>query len=149
MRQLLIAITLLLSMIFPTLSQNARSDFSGTWVLNLAKSKLEPHSFVVSSTMVIKCLGTTVEIDDTTNGKKQSPWIYTTDGKEHFFQEVPGGDELAKATWEKSVLVTRLIGRKARPPFDFTDRWTLSSDGRTLTQQSTGRVKQTFVYDRQ
>jgi len=127
----------------------APPDLSGTWVLNLAKSKLEEHSFIVSSTIVITCSGTTIQIDDTTNGKKYQPWIYTTDGKEHFFAELPGGDEVAKATWKKSVLVTRLIGRKTKPPFDFTDRWTVSADGRTLTQESSGRLKQTFVYDKQ
>jgi hypothetical protein len=122
---------------------------SGTWELNVAKSKLEEHSFIISLTLVITCSGRTIQIDNTINGRKYHPWIYTTDGKEHFFAELPGGDEVAKTKWDGSVLVTRLIGRKTKPPFDYTDRWSVSTDGRTLTQESKGRAEQTFVYDKQ
>jgi hypothetical protein len=145
-----LAIAFVFGLIAPALAQNScPPDFPGTWILNLAKSKLEEHSFIVSSTLVISCSGRTVEIDDTMNGQKQQPWIYTTDGKQHLFALLPGGEEVAKANWKKSVLVTRLIGRKTKPPFDFTDRWTVSADGRTLTQESRGRLEQTFVYDKQ
>jgi hypothetical protein len=149
-RLLLIPISLLLAVGFCAQPQDSKlSNLSGTWQLNLGKSKLEEHSLIVSSTLVITCSGRTIQIDNTVNGKKYQPWIYTTDGKEHFFADLPGGDEVAKAKWDRSVLVTRLIGRKTKPPFDFTDRWSVSTDGRTLTQESKGRVEQTFVYDKQ
>jgi hypothetical protein len=149
-RLLLIPVSLVLAAGFCAQAQDSKlSNLSGTWELNLGKSTLEEHSFIVSSTLVIACSGRTIQIDNTINGKKYPPWIYTTDGKKHFFAALPGGDEVAKAKWEKSVLVTRLIGRKAEPPFDFTDRWSVSTDGRTLTQSSKGRLEQTFVYDKQ
>jgi preprotein translocase subunit SecD len=141
--QFLITITLLLALAPSSLAQNpAASRLSGTWVLNLAKSKMG-ESTTRSVTLTITSSNNTV------NGKTWPPWIYTTDGKKHIFADIPGGPEMAKATWEKSVLVTRLIGRKAKPPFDFTDRWTVSADGRTLTQESTWAGKPIYVYDKQ
>jgi hypothetical protein len=149
-RLLLIPVSLVLAVGFCAQAQDSKlADLSGTWALDLGKSKLEEHSFIVSSTLMITCSGRTIRTDNTMNGKKYPPWIYTTDGKEHFFAELPGGDEVAKAKWEESVLVTRLIGRKTKPPFDFTGRWSVSADGRTLTQESKGRLEQTFVYDKQ
>jgi hypothetical protein len=54
MRQLLIAITLVLAMAFSTLAQTpAPPDFSGTWVLNAAKSTLPKESTIKSQTIVI------------------------------------------------------------------------------------------------
>jgi hypothetical protein len=147
--QFLSTIALVLALAPSCLAQNsAASRLSGTWVLNLAKSKMG-ESTTRSVTLTIMCSGRTITIDNTINGKTWPPWIYTTDGKKHIFADIPGGPEMAKATWEKSVLVTRLIGRKAKPPFDFTDRWTVSTDGRTLTQESTWPGKPIYVYDKQ
>jgi len=111
MSRCLVALTLAI-LAAPLPAQDAATpDFSGTWILNLAKSKLGEQPTIGSETIVITCSGTTIQFDTTIDEKKQQPWIYTTDGKEHLFEEVPGGDEVAKATWEKSVLVIRSIGR--------------------------------------
>jgi hypothetical protein len=143
LRLLLIPVSLVLAIAFCAQPQDSKlADLSGAWKLNLGKSKLAEHSPIVSSTLAITCSSRTIRIDAVTNGEKQNPWIYTTDGKEHFFAE----DEVAKAKWDKSVLVTRLISRKIKPRFDFTDRWSVSADGRTLTQESKDH---TLVYDKQ
>lgn len=151
--QLLASLAFLMWMSVLVFAQgSAKAALAGTWILNVSKSRIEDHRNFgpqTSDTLVITCSGKTVRFDDTLDGKKQQPWIYITDGKEHLFAELPGGDEISKAKWKESTLVTRLIGRRTRPPFDFTDTWTVSTDGLTLTQDSTGRIKQTFVYDRQ
>ena len=149
MVQSLITIALVLAVAFLSPAQNpAASRLSGTWELNLTKSKIG-ESTTRSETLTITCSGRTITIDNTINGKTWPPWIYTTDGKKHIFAYIPGGPEMAIANWKESVLVTRLIGRKAKPPFDFTDRWTVSADGRTLTQVSTWPGKAIYVYDKQ
>jgi hypothetical protein len=147
--QFLITIALVLAAAFSSLAQNpAASRLSGTWVLNLTKSKTG-ESTTRSSTLTITCSGSTITIDNTINGKTWPPWVYSTDGKKHIFAYIPGGPEMAIASWNKSVLVTRLIGRKAKPPFDFTDRWTVSTDGRTLKQEAAWPGKPIYVYDKQ
>jgi hypothetical protein len=72
--------------------------------------------------------------------------------------EVNGGENAAKATWKKSVLVIEEIGRLKMPgssangveSFHFTDRWTLATDGHTLKHDSEGfETHQVYVYDKQ
>ena len=89
LRQLFITATLLCAARLPAVAQNC-SSFSGTWVLNLAKSKTKN---LRSSTIVITCSEKMVRFDPTINGKAEQPWIYTTDGKEHPFWS----DEISKA----------------------------------------------------
>ncbi len=54
MRQILVTITLVLALMFSALAQTtAAPDFSGTWVLNAAKSTLPKDSTIKSQTIVI------------------------------------------------------------------------------------------------
>jgi hypothetical protein len=134
-------------------------DLSGTWKLNLAKSKLDKHNEIKSETITITSKDATIEFHYSTNGKERTE-TYTPDGKERATAEVKGGENVAKATWKKSVLVIEHAGYlkvsgslsslNNSEIYHFTDRWTLSSDGHTLKQDSEGFDNhQVFVYDKQ
>lgn len=156
MRQALIAIILALAVTFSALAQNpVTPDLTGTWVFNLAKSKLSKHVTISSETIVITCPNSTIQFHFTTDGK-ESTETYTPDGKDHIVKEFPGGQLFSKAQWKKSVLVTESGGRLVMSnspadgyePIHDRDRWTLSSDGRALTREIDD-PKQVFVYDKQ
>jgi hypothetical protein len=137
----------------------ATPDFSGTWKLDPAKSKVAKKTTLDPETIVIKCAGASIEIASSSNGK-QSLEMFIADGKEHVDLNVPGaGHWTSKAEWKKSVLITEFVGRvKGIDGGDFeilhnTTRWTLSPDGRSLAEKvstSLGDVPdQIFAYDKQ
>jgi hypothetical protein len=83
---------------------------------------------------------------------------YIADGKERLVADVRVGKTTEKAYWKKSSFITETIGRITTsevPPvsdeiFRAKDRWTLSPDGRVLTQESEGfGDKLVSVYDKQ
>jgi hypothetical protein len=145
----------------PALAQDsATPDISGTWILNLAKSKLGKGADVRSETVVITLSASNVAMHYTVNGKESNrAYSYVTDGKEHPFTEVQGGEDVVKAYWKKSALVIETIGRLKMPNspdfdgsegFHLKDRWTLSGDGRVLMEESDGGDHKTVsVYDKQ
>lgn len=139
-------------------AQNATSpDLTGTWKLNLAKSKLDKHNAIRSETLTISSTNATIQFHYTTDGR-ESMRTYIADGKERAAAEVKGVQSVATATWRKSVLVIEEVGRSKMPgytpdeseKFHVTDRWTLSSNGNTLTRDSNSPEKhQVFVYDKE
>jgi len=154
LRQLLIAVTVALAVAFAALAQNsAPPDLSGTWVLNLAKSKVPKHATIGSETLVIKCAGDSIEIASSSGGK-QSLEMFVADGKERTKDTGSGGQIYSKAQWKKSVLFTEIGGRVTTAgigEYDFlTDkqRWSVSPDSHVLTREFDD-PKQIFVYDKQ
>jgi len=158
MHRLLLSIALGAALAGTAPAQTATTpDFSGTWKLNLAKSKLDKHNTIASETITITSKDATIEFHYTTDGKERTE-TYTADGKERATAEVKGGENVAKATWKKSALVIEEIGRLKMPgssangveTFRTTDRWTLAAEGHTLKQDSEGfDTHQVFVYDKQ
>jgi hypothetical protein len=139
--------------------ESSTPDLSGTWRLNLEKSKIAKHSPIGSETLVIKCAGNSIHVASTLDGK-ESTEMYVVDGKEHVDLSVPGaGQWHSKAQWKKSVLITEFVGRvKGIDGGDFeilhnTHRWTLSPGGRSLAERVSTSVDvvpdQLFVYDMQ
>jgi hypothetical protein len=151
MRQLLIAITLVLAMAFSTLAQTpAPPDFSGTWVLNAAKSTLPKESTIKSQTIVIDNKKSSIVFHYKTDGKKSSE-SYTPDGKKR-----ASGQLSSSASWHDSVLVIEstldikvpnatVVVTGLKP---VVDSWTLAADGRTLTHDADGH-KEIYVYEKQ
>ena len=147
MHRLLLSIALGAAFSSPAPAQTAATpDLSGTWKLNLAKSKLDKHETITSETLVITSADSYVEFRHTIDGKDY-PQRYITDGKERPIAEVVGRqvsphlNTMVKAEWQKSVLVIEVMHR--------TLRWTLSSDGRTLTLDPDSNGKLSYVYDKQ
>ena len=146
MHRLLLSIALGAALVSTAFAQTAaHPDLSGTWKLNLAKSKLDKHETITSETLVITSADSYVEFRYTIDGKDY-PHRYITDGKERSIAE--GGRQVSpyiitmvKAQWQKSVLVIEVMHR--------TLRWTLSSDGRTLTLDPDSNGKLSYVYDKQ
>jgi curli biogenesis system outer membrane secretion channel CsgG len=81
MRQLLFTITLVLAVMLSALAQTtAAPDFSGSWVLNAAKSTLPKDSTIKSQTIVIDNKRSAIVFHFKTDGKKLTE-TYTPDGK--------------------------------------------------------------------
>lgn len=92
----------------------------------------------------------------TTNGK-ESKHSYIADGKERTLQEVQGGEVVTKARWKKAVLIVETEGRLKMPDQPYVngssaihtkERWTLSSDGRSLSVESAD-PKTMLIYDKE
>jgi len=156
MHRLLLSIALGAALASTAFAQTAvQPDLSGTWKLNLAKSKLDKHNTVASETITITSKDATIEFHYTTDGKDHTE-IYIADGRERSAGNVKGVEIRATAGWKKSVLtIDRGPVMMGHTPEEaavsrVTDRWTLSADGRTLTLDSSGVDKHhVFVYDKQ
>ncbi len=158
MPRLRLAAFLLVTFALPLSAQtSAPPDLTGTRALDVSKSKLAKHLTAQSETLVITCSGSSIVMRDTIDGKVEVH-TYVVDGKEHPYAEVQGGDDLTKVYWKKSTLVIENFARLKMPntPMDgstlwsIKDRWTLSADGRTLTDESERSDSKTVsVYDKQ
>jgi hypothetical protein len=156
MRQLLITITLVLAVMFSQFAQaTAAPDFSGTWVLNAAKSTLPKDSTIKSQTIVIENKKSAIVFRYKTDGKKSTE-TYTPDGKKRASLNTSSGQLTSSASWNDSVLVIEstldikvpnatVIVTGLKPVID---TWTLAADGRTLTHDA-GDHKEICVYEKQ
>jgi hypothetical protein len=157
MRQRLLVVAVAIVLAAPLLAQKpANPDISGKWVLNLAKSKLEKGRNMQSETLFISSTGSKIEMTFTIKGT-ETKFEYVADGKERVVLEKGYLVQFRKAYWKKSALVTETIGRMNEPGkaidgteiFRTKDRWTLSTDGRVLTDVSEGLEGTVSVYDRE
>jgi hypothetical protein len=132
-------------------------DLSGTWTLDLTKSKTAKHSIQRGQT-----LGVEYTPDYTTT-------TYDIGGKVTPIAHVRGGQVLGKAYWKKSALIIETFGTPSGPgsnpatssprmpessgPDPATgghtiQRLSLSTDGKTLTREF-GNGKEAFVYEQE
>jgi hypothetical protein len=150
MRQLLVATTLVLAVMFSALAQTtAVPDFSGTWVLNVAKSTLPRDSTIKSQTIVIENKKSEIIFRYKTDGKKLTE-TYTPDGKKRV-----SGQLTSSASWHDSVLVIEstldikvpnatVVVTGLKPVID---TWALAADSRTLTHDADDH-KEIYVYEK-
>jgi hypothetical protein len=157
MKCLLLTLALGIACAGLALAQTAATpDLSGTWKLNLAKSKLDKHNTITSETLVITSADSCLEFRYEIDGKDYNH-RYITDGKERPIAEVLGRQEsphvntMVKAQWQKSVLVIEQIVRAGNESevLHLITHWMLSSDGRTLTMNPDSGGKVSYVYDKQ
>src|SRR5258705_12388745 len=144
MRQLLITITLVLTVMFSKFAKATTApDFSGTWVLNAAKSTLPKDSTIKSQTIVIDNKKSAIVFHYKTDGKKLTE-TYTPDGKKRVSLKMSSGQLTSGASWHDSLLVigsTRdimvpnaaVVVTGLKPVID---TWRLAADGRTLTHDA-------------
>lgn len=134
----------------------AKPDLSGTWKLNLAKTKLTNGVKVEPETIIITCSGVSIQMRSMMGGR-DSTQTYVADGKERTTHEAEGGEVVSKAYWKGSILLTETITRLKRPNNPTIDilnfgrtkeRWKLSRDGRVLTME-VDDPKAVLVYDKQ
>jgi hypothetical protein len=152
MHRLLLSIALGAALCNIALAQTAaHPDLSGTWKLNLAKSKLDKHNKVKSQAITITTSGDTIQFHYATDPKDRL-YTYIADGKERPVGIWTENDDYrgVKATWENSVLVIEEIIRiPGQAPIHSIDRWSLSSDGKTLLLDPDSNGKLSYVYDKQ
>lgn len=156
MRQFLITITLVLAVMFSEFAKaTATPDLSGTWVLNVAKSTLSKDSTIKSQTIVIENKKSAIVFHYKTNGKKSTE-TYTPDGKKRASLKMASGQLTSSASWNDSVLVIEstldikvpnatVVVTGLKP---IIDTWTLSADGRTLTNDADDH-KEIYIYEKQ
>jgi hypothetical protein len=143
-------------------SLNAQSpgppDISGTWSLNILKSKVPKKTTVSPETLTIQCAGDSIAI--AVSGDQHGPEMYVIDGKEHIKDVARGSQLYTKAQWKNGTLLTESGGRVVGfgmgdfPVITIKKRWSLSPDGLTLTREDSssdagGTIsKFVFVYDK-
>jgi hypothetical protein len=156
MRQLVVAVTLVLGVAFSVVAQTtATPNFSGTWVLNSSKSTLAKDDTIKSETIVIEYKKSTIVFHYKTDGAKSTE-KFTPDGQKRVTMNTASGQLTSRASWQDSVLVIESTLQVKVPNVVVTvtglkpliDRWSLAPDGLTLTHGA-GDPKEVFVYDKQ
>ena len=141
--------------------EKARPDFSGTWELDRSKSNFglfrdRPVS-KADSTLVITHRDPELKIERTLklNGQQETKqFAYYTDGRGETNPATIGAGEVkSKTKWdgERVAAQSKLKwpGRDgaAGPELDLTQRWQVSSDGKTLTNSTVISSAQTGVQE--
>jgi hypothetical protein len=129
-------------------------NFSGDWKMDGAKSTFGPLPAPTSITRKITHAEpslTIVEDQTSDMGVQNTTRKYTTDGKEMTF-ESQGAHVTSSAVWDGSVLV--VVSTVAEIGVQFTDRMSLSEDGKTLISSvhitsAQGDLDLKVVFDRQ
>jgi len=110
-------------------AQQVRPNLSGTWKLNLSKSKLAPQRPFGGDSYKIKHLEPQLEMVHGGN-----TYRYVTDGKQHVANVSPGeGETLAKTYWDGDTLVIEKRQEIGQGGSSWVSRYTLSQDGKSLT----------------
>ena len=114
----------------------AAPNFSGTWKLDVAKSDWGQFPPPDSATLLIEHKDPALKVSAEQvggMGAGKADYAYTTDGKE-CTNTVRGTERKSKVTWKGELL--SLAHKFSVQGADITsnDTWTLSDDGKTMTQ---------------
>ena len=134
----------------------AKPNFTGTWVLNVSKSDFGPLPGPTSETAVIEhndpALKVTVKAQ-TAQGDQDSVLNLTTDGQEATNQQGPL-ELKSKVSWDGDSLVVASTTSLQGNDITIKQVWTLSPDGKTLTQNAhlsaaaLGEADQKLVFEK-
>ena len=159
MRSMRAAALLAIAIAVPAVSAAQQvPNLSGTWVLQADKSDFGMIAAPQSRTDVIEHQEPKLTIKrtvvTTVAGESTLNLVYVVDGKPH--KNMAGPTELTSTlSWEGRTLVTvSTVATDQAGQMTITDRFTLSEDGKTLTQQRTlsaqgQEAKQTMVLAKQ
>jgi len=133
-----------------------KPDFSGTWKMDADKSVFGPIPPPTAMTRKIDHKDPTIAVDEARSGAQgdmNMTMKYSTDGKETT-NSLMGNDVKSKAAWDGKVLVISSAANFGGADVKLTDKWTLSDDGKTLTDVETisapqGDFEMTFVLVKQ
>lgn len=138
----------------------AAPDFSGNWKINASKSKTSGQ-FPIPQKFDRKIAHTepAVVVTTTRSGFQGGNEItteakYSTDGKETTNPGFGGSEMKSVAKWEGDVLTIQSSASTANGNFTVNERWSLSSDGKTLELRNKvsggfGEFESTYVLDKQ
>jgi hypothetical protein len=134
---------------------SAADEFTGTWKLNEAKSKLAP-STAKNSTVVYETVGDQVKVTidgtDASGKPAHNEWTGKFDGKDYPVTGDPNSD--ARSLTKVNDRTLTFTVKKGDKPIA-TGRIVVAADGKTRTVTSTGtdangkKVNNTAVYDKQ
>jgi hypothetical protein len=130
------------------------ADFTGTWKLNLEKSKIHGNNFA-SSTMTISQIGPNTYahiVDNVTKsgGREHQEFRRVYDGKEHPRTGVGLRQEGATEIAEQINATTLKVTQKKDGTVLAEITSTLSPDGKVITNRRTnGKTEEVFVFERQ
>ncbi len=122
---------------FATLALAAdKPNFSGDWSLDADKSNFGPMPAPASMTRKVDHTDPAMNVTEITTGGPQGDqtikMIYSTDGKETT-NEMMGTPVKATANWDGGALTIKMAANFGGTDITITDKWTLSDDGKTLT----------------
>lgn len=114
-------------------------DLSGTWVMALDKSDFGPMPAPQTRTDVIVHQEPSITDKRTIvlgNGETTSTLVYAVDGKPHV-NHIGDLEATSILKWDGPVLVMESTLKSPQGEATVVDRFTLSADGKTLTQART------------
>src|SRR5450432_1329123 len=152
----LTAATFLLAILALTAFAQQKTDFSGTWKLNVSKSDFGPLGGPTARTDVITHKEPSIAdavSAESEQGKLDYTVNYSTDGKETT-NHVADRESKSTAKWEGNNLVIHSKFNFNDVAVDAVATWTLSADGKTLTvsvhlSSSMGEADQKLTYEKQ
>ncbi len=154
-RTLIFSLVLVLAIAGIVFAQSA--DFSGTWVLDYAKSDLgSPMASKMQArkiVLVIKQTANQLSIERSMGDRKETA-VFKLDGSESV-NPLPGGGKMSTWTkWSGATLVAKSTSVIGGSNVEVNDLRSLSANGRIMTLQVTrttprGVTKQTLIYNKQ
>jgi hypothetical protein len=119
-----------------------RTDYSGTWILDVARSDSSTFTPRTATWTVVQ-RGDSIILDRTTSGNVPQHAVYALDGMPrtstlHLIGV--SSDATSTVSWSGAVMVVRTTSRPGDDDLVQTDSWTLSPGGKEL------RVKRQAVY---
>lgn len=151
----LISLTFLLALTAVSVCAQ-KTDYSGTWKLDVAKSDFGAIPGPTSRTDVITHKDPTITNHvslDGEQGKADYTVSYSTDGKE---VTNTVGERVSKSTakWEGANVVINTKLKFGDADVDIVSTWVVSADGKTLTvsahiNSTMGETDQKLVYEKQ
>jgi hypothetical protein len=134
----------------------SRPNFTGTWVMDAAKSDWGGVEAPGLMRYVIRHRGGTLMLLSTQDSVTKRLEMMT-DGQERMTEEDADSEIWARVFWEGKTLVWE-GRRKAKPahevePVHWSSRWSLSEDGKTLTVKreivmTEGTLEQSIQFDK-
>jgi hypothetical protein len=113
-----------------------KPDFSGNWKMDADKSTFGPIPPPTSMTCKISHKDPDLNIEQAQSGAQGDQTMtfkYSTDGKETT-NSLMGNDVKSTAAWEGKILVVKSNLDAGGTQVKFTSKYSLSDDGKTLTQ---------------
>jgi len=147
----------LLTLALGLVQAQAKTDFTGTWKLNTAKSDFGPLPPPDSRTDKITHQDPSLKANVATTGGMQGDMTYdvsySTDGKE-CVNHVGANEFKSTLNWDGDELVVDTKGSFGGNEFTSKGRWSLSSDGKTLSiaqhlSSAMGETDVKLVFDKQ
>lgn len=147
----------LLTVAIGLIQAQAKTDFSGTWKLNVAKSEFgpipPPESMIEKIAHQDPSIKASVAATGGPQGDMNYDVAYTTDGKE-CVNHIGKGELKSILKWDGDDLVVDSTGSFGGNEFTSKGRWSLSSDGKTMTvtqhlSSAMGEADMKTVFDKQ